>query len=284
MPALITPFAAGGDIDVGAHASNVALLAARSVEGFLIAGSTGEGPYLEPGERHTLVEAAREAAPTTYLMCGLSAESLRAAIAQIDEAAGAGADAVLVPTPTTLVRGRDHLVANFYHEVAGYSPLPIFLYSVPKVTGYELPITVANELSDHPSIAGMKDSGGQPVRVPALLEGAPEGFALYSGSTPALGLSVAAGARGGITASSNYAAPLATRVVRLAAVSPEETRPQQARLTRVATIVEQHGIPGVKAAAGLTGLQTGSLRRPLLPVSPETARTIASALQAADII
>jgi len=284
MPALVTPFRDGGDIDPDAHASNVALLAGRDVEGFLIAGSTGEGPYLEPGERRTLVSLAREASPGAYLMCGLSAESLRSAIAQTHEAAEGGADAVLVPTPTTLVRGRDHLVADFFRDVADASPLPVFLYSVPKVTGYEMPTSMAVDLRDHPSVSGMKDSGGQPVRVPELLADAPEGFSLYSGSTPALGLSVTAGARGGITASSNYAAALATGVVRLAASSSPDLRDAQATLTRTATTVEQHGIPGVKAAAALTGLDVGLLRRPLVPVSPDTRASIAVVLEAASII
>jgi dihydrodipicolinate synthase/N-acetylneuraminate lyase len=284
MPALITPFSDGGDIDADAHASNVALLSSRDVEGFLIAGSTGEGPYLEPGERRTLVALAREAATGAYLMCGLSAESLRAAIAQIHEAAEGGADAVLVPTPTTLIRGRDNLVAGFYRDVAVASPLPVFLYSVPKVTGYEMPVSVAVDLRDHASVCGMKDSGGQPVRVPELLANAPEGFSLYSGSTPALGLSVTAGARGGITASSNYASAMATAVVRMAASSPSVFGDAQAALTRTATAVEQHGIPGVKAAAALTGLDVGALRRPLVPVSPETEASIAASLEAASII
>ena len=117
MPALITPFSDGGDIDADAHASNVALLSSRDVEGFLIAGSTGEGPYLEPGERRTLVALAREAATGAYLMCGLSAESLRAAIAQIHEAAEGGADAVLVPTiPTTLSLRTYKQIRRFFKQ------------------------------------------------------------------------------------------------------------------------------------------------------------------------
>ena len=81
---------------------------------------------------------------------------------------------------------------------------------------------------------------------------------------------MAAGARGGITASSNYAYGLALDVV--AAESPGEAAAAQARLTGVATAVERHGIAGVKAAAAMIGLQTGSLRRPLVGLPPADDR------------
>lgn len=284
MPALITPFTEDGDIDMDAHAANLATLVARGIEGFLIAGSTGEGPYLEAGERRRLLETARSSVPEAYLMCGIAAESLRGAIEQASEAAAGGADSVLVLTPTSLVRGRDHLVAGFYRDIADAAPLPVFLYSVPKVSGYELPTPVAVELRDHPNVVGMKDSGGQPVRVAALLNGDPPGFDVYSGSTPALSLSVAAGARGGITASSNYAGVLAMSVVAAATTSATGARDLQAGLTAVANAVEQHGIGGVKAAAAMIGLKSGSLRRPLVAPPPATIEAIRGALEAAGLI
>lgn len=282
MPALITPFAESGEIDLDAHASNVAALTGRGIPGFLIAGSTGEGPYLEPGERRKLIETARAAAPDAYLMGGVGAESLRGALTQATEAAEGGADSLLVITPTSLVRGRDALVAGFYREVADRSPLPVFLYSVPKVTGYELPAEVVAGLNTHPAVVGMKDSGGQPVRIPAILAGAAGEFDLYSGATPALALSMAAGARGGITASSNYAYGLALAVV--AADSPGEAAAAQVRLTGVATAVERHGIAGVKAAAAMIGLQAGPLRRPLVGLPPADREGVRAILVAAGII
>ena len=38
MPAIITPFTEQGDVDRDAHASNVEILSASGIEGFLIAG------------------------------------------------------------------------------------------------------------------------------------------------------------------------------------------------------------------------------------------------------
>ena len=39
------------------------------------------------------------------------------------------------------------------------------LYSVPALTGYDLPAEVVIELADHPNIAGIKESGGDVEKI-----------------------------------------------------------------------------------------------------------------------
>ena len=104
MPALITPFDAAGDLDRSAHHHNLRLLWERGIRGFLLGGSNGEGPYLEPGERRALAETARAAVPEAFLLAGLAAESVRQALSQAEEAAAGGADALLALCPTSLAR------------------------------------------------------------------------------------------------------------------------------------------------------------------------------------
>jgi len=272
LPALVTPFAGDGSLDTAAHRFNLRTLSEGGVRGFLLGGSTGEGPYLEPGERSELMSQARaELGDSTYLLCGVAAESLWQAVAQIDEAVTGGADAALVVTPTSLVRGRHDLVAAFFREVAVASPLPIFLYTVPNVTGYTLPVETIIDLSHASGIVGVKDSSGEPDRAGAIRAGAPDDFLIMIGSSRAIAAGREQGAHGAITASSNYAARLAQSVV------DGEPRAQEL-LTLLVAHIEPHGVPGTKVAAELTGLRVGVLRRPLLPVDPEIARDIAAAL------
>ena len=94
MPALITPFGQRGEIDIKAHSGNMRVLAWRGIDGFLIGGSNGEGPYLEAGERARLVKAGRRR--KAHLMVGVAAQSTRTALTQVSEAAEAGADSLLV--------------------------------------------------------------------------------------------------------------------------------------------------------------------------------------------
>lgn len=45
-------------------------------------------------------------------------------------------------------------------QVADSSPVPVILYNVPANTGLELPLDAVAQLSQHPNIVGLKDSGG----------------------------------------------------------------------------------------------------------------------------
>ena len=274
LPALITPFDEAGEIDLVAHRHNLTTLWERGIKGFLIAGSTGEGPYLETGERHSLIKEGRKRlGRKAYLSCGISAETERQAMAMIKEAADAKADSALVITPTTLTRNRMSYVEAFYRDVADQSPIPVLLYSVPGVTAFELPEDSIARLAEHPGIVGIKDSGGHPVRMQRIIASVPDDFMVFTGATQAITLAVAAGAHGAITASTNYIPEKILETVTSARRSALKARPLQQEISRISAAVEAHGIPGVKAAAGAAGLQPGYPRLPLssLP-EPESGR------------
>ena len=282
MPAQITPFTETGELDLEAFTHNIAVQRDRGVEGFLVAGSTGEGPYLEPGERTQLCRAIRdgEGGDDVFVLCGLAGESLRQNQAQADEAALGGADAVLALTPTSLVRGNDAAVASFFEHLAGASPLPVLLYSVPRWTGYDLPVDAARSLANVANVGGMKDSGGHPIRLQEIARGNnSDHFKLYNGSSPAVALSVAAGAYGAITASANYAPSLVRKVVS-AARKGKKSAEDQEQLTGLSRLVESRGIPGVRIAAEVAGLRPGLPRRPLTPLGGEEGEKLRRSIAA----
>lgn len=277
MPALVTPFDAAGDLDLAAHRHNLAALASSGVAGFLVAGSTGEGPYLQPGERTALVDVARASLADAFVLSGVAAESVRQALGQVDEVADT-ADACLVVTPTTLARRNESAVHRFYMELAAASPLPVFLYSVPSVTGYELPVSSVIEVAAHPNVVGIKDSGGDPTRVTAIRTRLGSGFWIYAGASAALAESMANGASGAITASANYAFALVTRVIE--AGHAKTSSPAQRALSVLSREVERHGVAGTKAAAAATGLRPGAPRLPLAPLDRPEATSIAALVEA----
>lgn len=276
MNALVTPFDSSGDIDTAAHGGNVETQLGRGIRGFVLGGSTGEGPYLESGERAHLVQIARRVAGSdVYLVCGIAAQSVRQAVGQANEIASAGADAALVLTPTSLARGNHAAVGRYFEAVAEQSPVPIFLYSVPAVTGYELPVDTVVPIAEHPNVVGMKDSGGRPVHIKEIVQATPESFVLYAGSSSTIAQAMAAGAKGAITASSNYLPELLSSLV----LHPRETgtgaNSLQSRLTAVTREVEAFGVPGTKAAASAAGLAAGIPRQPLRPLAREDQARIA---------
>lgn len=270
MPALVTAFDDDGDLSLANHEHNVSLASASGALGVLVAGSTGEGPYLEDGERSALVSGARGVGTDLVILCGIFAESSRSAQKQIAEAVDAGADALLVVTPTTLLRGRAPWIADYYEWVADTSPIPVFLYSVPGVTGYELDCESVAGLAGHPNIAGMKDSGGEVSRLDGLAPILSDEFIVYAGASRALAASFNRGAHGAITASANYAF---TTVAEAAADSGDAQR----NLVQLTSVVERHGVPGTKYAATLAGMRPGNGRRPLPTLDADIRQSIDAA-------
>jgi len=260
--AIITPFSDDLSVDIDAHRHNVSVLAEQGCLGFVIGGSTGEGPYLDPGERGLLVAATRAVSRDAMIVCGINGESVRQATRQIGEVTGAGADFALVATPTTLIRGKDDLVKAFYTQVADDSPVPLLLYSNPSVAAYEIPTDLVTALSDHPNIFGVKDSGGNPKRISELTNAIDRGFAVFSGSSKTLVESAERGAQGAVTASANYAFGLVNGAIAGDAAAQEH-------LTALVSVIEPMGRAGTKYAAGARGLITGPLRPPLAPVGAE---------------
>ena len=278
LVALVTAFSTSGELAFEDHAHNVALLAGRGIEGFLIGGSTGEGPYLEIGERRELVRCTRQTfGESIYVMGATAGQSTRAAIRHVGEIADGGADAALVLSPTSLVRGNHRAVLQFFVDVADAAEIPILLYSVPRVTGYELPVDVIAQLATHPNVFGMKDSGGRPYRMQEVGRSVGPDFLQFCGVSAAIGQSMAGIGYGAITASTNYL-PEAIYELVAAANDGKHTTGLQTQITDTTRVVEAHGVAGTKAAAILAGLRGETLRRPLMALSVEAEREIAAAL------
>ena len=267
LVAIITPFDDELSVDLEAHGHNVSVLSQQGCTGFVIAGSTGEGPYLEPGERGALVRATRSAAPQAATVCGVNGESVRQAMQQIAEVSEAGADVALVATPTTLIRGLHGLVEGFYRQVADASPIPVLLYSNPSVVAYEIPTGSLTTLGAHPNIIGVKDSGGNPKRFDDLRSAIDKGFSVFSGSSKTLLESAERGATGAVTASGNYAFDLVANAMCGDAAAQDE-------LTGLVSVIEPMGRAGTKYASSVWGLQAGKLRPPLVAIDAESRAEI----------
>lgn len=279
LVALITAFQESGELALDDHAHNVGHLMQRGVEGFLVGGSAGEGPYLESDERRLLVAGARGVAGgEAYIIGATAAQSTRQASRQVAEIADGGADAALVVTPTTLVRGNQVAIHRFYTEVADASPIPTLLGSVPRVNGYELPVDVVAGLAAHPNIIGMKDDGGRPYRMQEVARNVDPGFMQFGAASATIAPSLAAGAFGAITDSTNYLPEQIDYLVASARHAEPGVDAQQSMITAITKVVEAHGVVGTKAAAVMSGMRSSSVRRPLLPLDSAAVAAIRAAI------
>lgn len=272
-----TPFdPVTGDVDVIAFRANLGHWFENPIRGILVAGSTGESVFLDEQERVTLLEAARDVVPDDALIiAGTGGESTRHTIRMTQQAADAGAEAVLV-SPPAFFKGAmsPEILARHYRAVADASPVPVLVYQVPlRLSTLELPTRLVAELCKHPNIVGIKDSRGQLGLLAELVEACADDFQVLVGSGALLYGALEIGAVGGIVAVGLMAPAEAAEI----SVAFREGRSADAgrRQEQIAPVHNQivggMGAPGIKVALDMLGLRGGVPRPPLAPL-PE-ART-----------
>ena len=267
----VTPFdPVTGDVDIVAMRANLRMWLAHPVHGIVIAGSTGEAVLLSREERRNLIEATADAMPDDRLLiAGTGVESTRGTVRLGQEAADAGADAVLVQPPA-YYRGAmtPEVVRDHYTAVADASPVPVLIYQAPlRFSTLDFPSGLVAELSRHPNIAGIKDSRGSLDKVAELLDCTAPDFAVIVGNGAGLYAALELGAAGGILGLANLApAETAEIYERFVEGRTSEAGRIQERVAPVhKKVVVGFGVPGVKAAVGLLGGYGGAPRAPLRP-------------------
>src|SRR5438105_9178386 len=157
---ITTPFRSSEDIDRDGLVSNIKKWDGCCVAGYVVLGSTGERVNLDEREYIQVIETARDAtANELTLIVGVGQQSTRGTITEIERAAKAGAEAVLVITPNYYRSAiTQQALVNHYTAVADGSLVPVILYSMPDLTGIKIEPDTAARLSKHDNIIGLKDS------------------------------------------------------------------------------------------------------------------------------
>jgi len=260
-----TPFDRDGQISTTDITSNIKEWSARGVIGFVVLGSTGERVHLDEREYLEVIEVSR-AASDSVLIAGAGQQSTVNTIKEINNAARAGAQAVLVITPYFYRPAiTQETLVNYYTAVADSAPVPVLLYSMPPLTGIKIePETVAR-LSEHPNIVGVKDSSNDVAGFRRTVELCPSDFAVMTGNGTVLLDALRAGATGGILAVGCVVPEICVEIFRaFTAGELERAQRLQTELTPLASAVTtKYGIGGLKAALDLAGYRGGAVRAPL---------------------
>ena len=284
FPPVVTPFNRRGGLDLPRFRENLKFYAGSGVAGIVIAGSTGEAPYLAEQERLQLVEAARDIIrPPQLLIVSTGLESTLLTIRLSREAVARGADVLLVITPNYYKSRMNEGVTqlDYYRTVADSQRRPILIYHIPQFTGVKLlPKTIAG-LSRHPNIAGLKESSGDLAYDRKILRSVQLGFRVFVGSPPLFLDILRSGGAGGVLGQANYAPELCVGIYEAFRNRQFKlARDLQARLTFFAqNLAVPFGVAGVKAAVELRGLHGGAPRAPLAPLDAAGRRRIAAILR-----
>jgi len=285
---IVTSFDEQGSIAHEKMAGNLERWNRTGLRGYIVLGSNGEWVFLDEPERLEVLRTARQAIPSDKLLiAGTAAESTVHTLRMTEKAATVGANAAIIVNPSYYKsQMTPSVLANYYRTVADRSPIPIVIYNLPPATGMDLPADLLVELSGHPNIIGVKDTGGNMAKMADTIRRADPSFQVLAGSANFFYPSLAIGVAGGILALGNIAPEASVALFMLFRDGRiDEGRELHLRMLPVNfAVTSKWGVSGLKAAMDMLGWYGGPPRLPLLPLDDERRRALRVILQQAGLL
>jgi 4-hydroxy-tetrahydrodipicolinate synthase len=282
VPPTISPLDEAREIDEGAVAALVEHVLRGGCSGLFILGGCGEGAWLPPRQRGVVVRTfVRAAAGRVPVLAGVMLPATAPAVEAARQAAGEGADAVVVGSPyyfgVDAVARRRHIETVI--EAAGR---PALLYNIPQCTHQVLAPDAVAELARDSRVLGIKDSAGDFVAFQAFLaiKAARADFRVLQGHEHLVAASLRLGGDGLVPGLANVVPAL---LVELRAAAARDdgaacTRLQGAILDLCAIHEIGHWLPALKAACAMIGIGSGMPALPLAPSTEAERRAVAAVL------
>jgi 4-hydroxy-tetrahydrodipicolinate synthase len=273
---LVTPFTDDGELHLDALPALVEHQLASGINGFVVAGTTGEGYALDLAERATMLRTVRElTAGRVPVLVGVGGMGTRESVAQAVAAAEGGADGLMVGGPAYVLPDQAEL-ARHTRRVVDAAALPTVLYDYPARSGVQFGPEALDGLADHPLVVGIKEASGDLDRIGMMQQRYGDAIALISGADALAMHFFAAGSDSWIAGFAN-ALP-AEHVAMLAAATAgdlDEGWALSRRLDAILGFVESgHYTAKCRAAVAMRGMPVGPPRAPLAPLGDDETATL----------
>ena len=182
LTAMITPMTEDGEINYGQARKLAEGLIASGNDGLVIGGTTGESPSMSDEEKLRLFAEVKEAVgPDVAIVAGTADNNHRKSVELTKEAEKLGVDGFLLTVPAYNKPQQEGLYQHF-KAIAEATSLPCMLYNVPSRTSLNMDDSTTLRLAEIDNIVGVKEASSDPVQIAKIVDGAPDGFLVWSGN------------------------------------------------------------------------------------------------------
>jgi len=252
----------------------VTYLSKAGVHGFLINGTTGEGPFLSRDEKKRTFVVTRSASKRKQFLCLACIQpSTELTLDEILAYESLQPDFVVVTTPFYFTASQKEIIHHF-EKIAERSPFSVIAYDIPQCTHNKMDYKTMLEISSMEKVVGLKDSSGDFVTFSRVVRrrGKRE-FAWIQGEDSLDAESLILGASGVVTGLGNVWIEPYVQMYGAAEEGDfrrvQELQKKINRLYKILQVAGNKTIPAIKAATFLLGRCEKWLKSPLLPLNDE---------------
>ncbi|NEZ03221.1 4-hydroxy-tetrahydrodipicolinate synthase [Wenzhouxiangella sp. XN201] len=288
--ALVTPFDQAGEVNYEALGEILEKQIAAGVSGVVPMGTTGESPTMFNAEHDGVIRyTVEKVAGRVQVWAGTGSNNTQQAIRTTREAQEAGADGVLVVTPYYNKPSQAGL-QRYFREIAESTELPIIVYNIKGRTAVNVETETLAEIAKIPNVIAVKEASGDIGQMADVIDRIcqrhDEPFWVVSGDDALTLPLMSIGGHGVISVVSNLVPERMVALVDAAAKGDFETaRAIHFELLPLfkAAFIETNPVP-IKAAMNLCGIDVGSVRSPLAPLTDASRERLVATLEAMGMI
>lgn len=287
IPAIVTPFRGDEQLDEQALSAIVEYVVSNGVHGIMTTGGTGEFPLLSREERRQVTQIVSETARGRVpIIAGTAACSTREAIQLAEDAAQAGATAIIVTPPFYFILPEQPIYQHFA-ELVRNSPVPVVIYNNPLYTGNSMAPGLIARLLELDNVIGLKQSQSDLGQLVEVLRLADHRSAICTGIDSQFYAALCIGAAGIFSTAATICPRQMVELYDLVRANcHDNARALHRRLQLLNRYLEYD--PGyvapAKEALNLLGLPGGQGRRPMPTLTPDEMAGLRSALQELNMI
>ncbi|WDW07959.1 4-hydroxy-tetrahydrodipicolinate synthase [Priestia aryabhattai] len=278
--AMVTPFDHKGNIDFEKTTQLINYLISNGSDALVIAGTTGESPTLSTEEKLALFRhSVKVVDGRVPVVAGTGSNNTYASIELTKKAEEIGVDAIMIVAPYYNKPNQEGLYQHF-KTIAESTELPVMLYNIPGRSVINMSVDTIVRLAELPNVVALKDASGDLDAMTAIIAQTSDDFALYSGDDGLTLPVLAIGGTGIISVASHVIGNEMQKMVKLyESGNPKEAAKIHQRIVPVMKSLFAAPSPTpVKTALQLKGLDVGSVRLPLVPLTEEERQTLVSTL------
>ena len=285
ITAMVTPFDDQGEVDYDQAKALAKALVASGSDGVLVSGTTGESPTLTNEEKLRLWGEVKDAlGDSGAVIAGTGNYSTAESIELSKEAEQQGVDGILLVVPYYNKPPQEGLYLHF-KAIAESVNLPCMLYNVTSRTSLNMTDETTIRLSHVDNIVGIKEAGSDMDQITRIIDGAKDGFRVWSGNDNETYYMMATGGYGVVSVASHLVGNQISQMMGyLLEGDVENAAAEHRRLLPLFKVlfVMSNPIP-VKYSLNQVGFNVGRPRLPLVPPDEGSAGRIRAVLANYDI-